>query len=62
MLKKIECFIQPFKLNEIKDALTEVGVDGMTVSEVRGFGIQKGHSNNEKPSDQIKFRSRQSWR
>ncbi|MCL4386658.1 MAG: P-II family nitrogen regulator, partial [Cyanobacteria bacterium] len=36
MLRKLECFIQPFKLDEIKDALFEVGVEGMSVSEVRG--------------------------
>jgi len=42
-MKKIEAIIKPFKLEEVKDALTEVGVFGMTVSEVRGFGRQKGH-------------------
>ena len=42
-MKKIEAIIRYFKLEEIKDALTDVGVQGMTVSEVRGFGRQKGH-------------------
>jgi nitrogen regulatory protein PII len=43
-MKKIEAIIKPFKLEEVKDALTEVGVEGMTISEVRGFGRQKGHT------------------
>jgi nitrogen regulatory protein PII len=43
-MKKIEAIIKPFKLEEVKDALNEVGVDGMTVSEVKGFGRQKGHT------------------
>ena len=42
-MKKIETIIRHFKLEEVKDALTEIGVQGMTVSEVRGFGRQKGH-------------------
>ena len=42
-MKKIEAIIKPFKLEEVKDALTEIGVFGMTVTEVRGFGRQKGH-------------------
>ena len=42
-MKKIEAIIRHFKLEEVKDALTQVGVHGMTVSEVRGFGRQKGH-------------------
>ena len=42
-MKRIEAIIKPFKLDEVKDALTELGVYGMTVSEVRGFGRQKGH-------------------
>jgi nitrogen regulatory protein P-II 1 len=42
-VKKIEAVIRHFKLEEVKDALTDVGVQGMTVSEVRGFGRQKGH-------------------
>ena len=43
-MKKIEAIIKPFKLNEVKDALHEIGVQGMTVSEVKGFGRQKGHT------------------
>ncbi|HEY5649492.1 MAG TPA: P-II family nitrogen regulator [Nitrospiria bacterium] len=42
-MKKIEAVIKPFKLDEVKEALTEVGVHGMTISEVKGFGRQKGH-------------------
>ncbi len=42
-MKKIEAIIQPFKLDDVKDALNEVGIYGMTVTEVRGFGRQKGH-------------------
>ncbi len=44
IMKKIEAIIKPFKLEEVKDALTESGVHGMTVSEVKGFGRQKGHT------------------
>jgi nitrogen regulatory protein PII len=43
-MKKIEAIIKPFKLNEVKDSLGEIGVQGMTVSEVKGFGRQKGHT------------------
>src|SRR5687768_1859658 len=43
-MKKIEAIIKPFKLEEVKDALSGVGVAGMTVSEVKGFGRQKGHT------------------
>lgn len=43
-MKKIEAIIKPFKLEEVKEALGEVGVEGMTVSEVKGFGRQKGHT------------------
>jgi nitrogen regulatory protein P-II 1 len=43
-VKKIEAIIKPFKLDEVKEALTRAGVIGMTVSEVRGFGRQKGHT------------------
>ena len=42
-MKKIEAIIKPFKLSEVRDALHEVGVSGMTVAEVKGFGRQKGH-------------------
>ena len=43
-LKKIEAIIKPFKLEEVKEALTAVGIEGMTVTEVKGFGRQKGHT------------------
>ena len=43
-MKKIEAIIQPFKMENVKDALTEIGINGMTVTEVKGFGRQKGHS------------------
>ncbi len=43
-MKKIEAIIKPFKLEEVKDALAELGVEGMTVTEVKGFGRQKGHT------------------
>src|SRR5256885_1265387 len=43
-MKKVEAIIKPFKLEEVKDALGEVGIEGMTVSEVKGFGRQKGHT------------------
>lgn len=42
-MKKIEAVIKPFKLDEVKDALNEIGIQGMTVTEVKGFGRQKGH-------------------
>ncbi len=43
-MKKIEAIIKPFKLEEVKDALGEVGIEGMTATEVKGFGRQKGHT------------------
>jgi nitrogen regulatory protein PII len=43
-MKKIEAIIKPFKLEEVKDALGEIGVEGMTITEVKGFGRQKGHT------------------
>jgi len=42
-MKKIEAIVQPYKLEEVKSALTSIGIDGMTISEVRGHGRQKGH-------------------
>lgn len=42
-MKKIEAIIKPFKLDEVKDALNEIGIQGMTVTEIKGFGRQKGH-------------------
>jgi nitrogen regulatory protein P-II 1 len=43
-LKKIDAIIKPFKLDEVKEALNEIGIQGITVSEVKGFGRQKGHT------------------
>ncbi len=43
-MKKIEAIIKPFKLDEVREALSEIGVSGLTVSEVKGFGRQKGHT------------------
>ena len=43
-MKLVTAIIKPFKLDEVKDALSEIGIQGMTVSEVKGFGRQKGHS------------------
>ncbi len=42
-MKKIEAIIKPFKLDEVKDAILELGINGMTIGEVKGFGRQKGH-------------------
>ena len=42
-MKKIEAVIKPFKLDDVKDALNKIGVKGLTISEVKGFGRQKGH-------------------
>jgi len=43
-MKKVEAIIKPFKLDDVKEALAEIGIEGMTVSEVKGYGRQKGHS------------------
>ncbi len=43
-MKKIEAIIKPFKLEDVKEALTEIGITGMTISEVKGYGRQKGHT------------------
>ena len=43
-MKKIEAIIKPFKLDEVREALSEVGIEGLTVTEVKGFGRQKGHT------------------
>lgn len=43
-MKKVECIIKPFKLDDVKSVITGMGIHGMTVSEVRGFGRQKGHT------------------
>jgi nitrogen regulatory protein PII len=42
-MKKIEAIVKPFKLDDVKDALNEIGIQGMTISEVKGYGRQKGH-------------------
>jgi len=58
MLKKIECYIQPFKLDSVMHALIELGVEGMTVSDVQGFGRQLGYGPGEERSnaESVKFR------
>ena len=43
-MKKVEAIIKPFKLDEVKEALNEIGIQGITISEVKGFGRQKGHT------------------
>jgi len=52
-MKKIEAIIKPFKLDEVKAALAEIGVAGMTVTEVKGFGRQKGHTENYRGSEYV---------
>ena len=52
-MKKIEAIIKPFKLEAVKDALNEIGIHGMTVSEVKGFGRQKGHTEIYRGSEYI---------
>ncbi len=55
-MKKIEAVIRPFKLDEVKEALLEIGVHGMTITEVRGYGRQKGHKETYRGSEyQIEF-------
>ena len=55
-MKKIECIIKPFKLDDVKSALTEIGIVGMTVCEVRGFGRQKGQSETYRGAEyQVEF-------
>jgi nitrogen regulatory protein P-II 1 len=55
MLKKIECFIQPFKLDEVLDALIGAGVEGISMSEVKGFGRQRGFLKGEIPNKLVKL-------
>ena len=50
-MKKIEAIIKPFKLEDVKEALSALGVEGMTVSEVKGFGRQKGHTEIDRGSE-----------
>ena len=52
-MKKVEAIIKPFKLEDIKTALSEVGIQGMTVTEVRGFGRQKGHTRSEEHTSEL---------
>ena len=52
-MKKIEAIIKPFKLDDVKAALHEIGIEGMTVSEVKGFGRQKGHTEIYRGSEYI---------
>lgn len=55
-MKKIEAIIRPFKLDEVKEALLEEGISGMTITEVRGYGRQKGHTETYRGSEyQIEF-------
>ena len=55
-MKKIEAIIRPFKLEEVKEALLEEGIKGLTISEVRGYGRQKGHTETYRGSEyQIEF-------
>lgn len=55
-MKKIEAIIKPFKLDEIKEALTDIGVKGITVSEVKGFGRQRGHKETYRGAEyQVEF-------
>ena len=62
-MKKIEAIIKPFKLDEVKDALAEVGLAGMTVTEVKGFGRQKGHTEVYRGSEYtVDFLPRSSWK
>ena len=55
MLRKIECFLQPSKLDEVKDELVRIGIGGMSVSEVKGFGRQRGYLEGEKINREVKF-------
>ena len=55
MLRKIECFIQPSRLDSVKDALIEAGVEGISVSKVEGFGRQRGFKNGKAPDREVKF-------
>ncbi|MBN2429093.1 MAG: P-II family nitrogen regulator [Deltaproteobacteria bacterium] len=55
-MKKIECIIKPFKLEDVKAAISDLGITGMTVSEVKGFGRQKGHTELYRGSEyQVEF-------
>jgi len=60
-MKKIEAVIKPFKLDDVKEALNEIGIQGMTISEVRGYGRQKGHKEIYRESRNINFRQNVDW-
>ncbi|MDZ7838489.1 MAG: P-II family nitrogen regulator [Actinomycetota bacterium] len=55
MLRKIECYIQPTKLDKVKDGLIDAGIEGMSVTEVTGFGKQQGFINGEVPNKKVKL-------
>jgi len=55
MLYKLECYIQPSKLDCVKEGLIDTGVEGITVSKVEGFGKQRGYKNGETPNREVKF-------
>ncbi len=55
MLFKLECIIQPSKLDSVKEALIEAGVEGITVFHLEGFGRQRGYKNGEVPNKEVKF-------
>jgi nitrogen regulatory protein P-II 1 len=62
-MKKVEAIIKPFKLDEVKEALSEIGIQGMTVSEVKGFGRQKGHTELYRGAEYVVISFRRSrWR
>ena len=56
MLKMVECFVQPSKLDLLKQALLDVGVEGMSISEAQGFGRQRGYAEDEVATQEVKFR------
>ena len=62
-MKKIEAIIKPFKLDEVKESLNDIGIHGMTVSEVKGFGRQKGHTELYRGAEYVVDSSpRSSWK
>ena len=62
-MKKIEAIVKPFKLEDVKEALREIGIEGMTVSEVKGFGRQKGHTEIYRGSEYtVDFFPRSNWK
>jgi nitrogen regulatory protein P-II 1 len=62
-MRKVEAIIKPFKLDEVKEALNEIGIQGITVSEVKGFGRQKGHTELYRGAEYVvDFIRRSRWR